>query len=313
MPIPLLVVIELEPESLARLEAGGVTPYVALTPDAQNRAVREAGGAIRAVLTKGTVGFSAADMDRMPRIEIICAQGAGYEEVDVAAARARGIAVTYGPGTNESCVADHAMAMLFSIVRRLSEADAAVRRGEWDSARDARPELSGKKLGILGLGNIGAQIARRGAAGFGMQAGYHNRKPKQGSPYLFFPSARELAAWANFLVIAAPGGPATRHLIDAGALQALGPQGFLVNIARGSVVDTTALIEALREKTIAGAALDVVEGEPHVPPALLQLDNVLLSPHLAGRSPEALSATMDLVIENLRAHEAGQPLRTPVP
>ncbi|MCB4769534.1 2-hydroxyacid dehydrogenase [Ancylobacter sp. Lp-2] len=312
MPIPLLVVIELAADARLRLEEAGFE--VDVEPDAEAGARRLQQGAphVRAVLTNGSTGLSAEDIAALPNLEIICALGAGYERVDLAAARERGIVVTHGPGTNAACVADHAMALLMTAVRGVVSADTAVRRGGWAGSRQLRPMISGKKLGILGLGTIGEQIARRGAHGFGMPVAYHSRRAREGSDWLYLPSVRDLAAWADFLVVATPGGAATRHLVDEGVLDALGPDGFLVNIARGSVVDTHALIAALRQGRLAGAALDVVEGEPDIPPELLELDNIVLTPHIAGRAPEAARATLSLVIDNLQAHFGGRAVLTPV-
>ncbi|WP_397449971.1 2-hydroxyacid dehydrogenase [Pseudomonas sp. NA-150] len=313
MPIPLLVVIEYPPASLARIEAAGFELHIALTPSEQKKVMETVGADIRAVLTNGSTGFTADDIAALPKLGIICAQGAGYEKVDVAAARARGIVVTYGPGTNDASVADHAMALLLAIARGIPQVDAAVRRGEWTKSRTPRPMISGKKLGILGLGNIGQQIAQRGALGFGMQVGYHNRRPRDDLPYLYCPTPAALAQWADFMVIATPGGAESRSLVDAEVLDALGTDGFLINISRGSVVDTTALIEVLQNQRIAGAALDVLDGEPNVPTDLAALSNVILTPHIAGRSPEAVAATLQLVIDNLLAHFAGRGVLTAVP
>ncbi|TMA55853.1 MAG: 2-hydroxyacid dehydrogenase, partial [Deltaproteobacteria bacterium] len=166
-----------------------------------------------------------------------------------------------------------------------------------------------------GLGTIGSKIAYRGARGFDMEVGYHNRKAVTGSPYRYFDSLVELATWADFLICAAPGGAGTRHLVNADVLTALGPKGYLVNIGRGTVVDTAALIEALQSKRIAGAGLDVLEGEPAVPPILpelLQFENVVVTPHVSGRAPEARAAATALVLANLNAYFAGKPLPSPV-
>ncbi|WP_338663366.1 NAD(P)-dependent oxidoreductase [Pararoseomonas sp. SCSIO 73927] len=308
MPIPVLVLIELLPEQRARLSGAGFDLRLAAAE--RERAVAEDGPRFRAVLTNGSTGLTAAEMERMPALEIVLAQGAGFERIDVAAARARGLVVTHGPGTNDSSVADHAMALLLAAARGIVRADAAVRRGAWP--RLTRPAVFGKRLGILGLGRIGAAIAGRGAGGFGMAVGYCGRQRQEGVEHAFFPTPVALAAWCDFLVIATPGGAGTRHLVDAAVLDALGPEGFLINIARGTVVDTEALIAALRAGRIAGAALDVVEGEPVLPEGLAALENVTLTPHVAGRSPEAVAATIDLVIENLTAHFSGQPVLTPV-
>jgi lactate dehydrogenase-like 2-hydroxyacid dehydrogenase len=264
------------------------------------------------VLTNGSTGICAADIAALPNLEIICSLGAGFEKVDLDAARARSIAVTNGPGTNDASVADHAMALLMSVVRGIPQANAAVRQGRWARSRQPRPMISGKKLGILGLGNIGMQIACRGIGGFGMTVGYHSRRPRENTPFLHFATPVALAHWADFMVVATPGGAGTLHMVDAAVLDALGPEGFLVNIARGSVVDTAALAQALAQARIAGAALDVLEGEPDVPAELLGLENLVLTPHIAGRSPEAVAATVQLVIDNLNAHFSGQPVLTPV-
>jgi lactate dehydrogenase-like 2-hydroxyacid dehydrogenase len=165
------------------------------------------------------------------------------------------------------------------------------------------------------MGTIGGKIAHRGARGFDMEVGYHNRKAATGSSYRYFDNLVELATWADFLVCAAPGGAETRHLVNANVLTALGPKGYLVNVGRGTVVDTAALIDALQAKRIAGAGLDVLEGEPAIPPILpelLKFDNVVVTPHCAGRAPEARTAATALILDNLNAHFAGKPLRSPI-
>ncbi|WP_191488271.1 2-hydroxyacid dehydrogenase [Pseudomonas sp. FEN] len=309
----LLVLIELAPESLAHLEAAGFKAHMAVSAEAKAGTIKAIGPQVQAVLTNGSTGLSVVDMAALPQLRIVCAQGAGYEKIDLLAARARNIIVTHGPGTNDASVADHAIALLMAIVRGIPQADAAVRRGQWSQSRQPRPMLSKKKLGILGLGNIGQQIARRGIGGFEMSVGYHSRRPREGSPFSYFDTPVALASWADFLIVATPGGASTFHLVDAAVLNALGPNGYLVNIARGSVVDTVALISALTNREVAGAALDVVEGEPDVPAAFANLNNLILTPHIAGRSPEAVTATLQLVIENLKAHFSGGPVLTPVP
>lgn len=311
-PVPLLVLMPLDADRTARIAAAGFAPHVAATPEARREAIREGSAATRAVLTNGASGLTAAEIAALPKLEIICAIGVGYENVDVAAARARGIVVTHGRGTNAVPVADHAMALMLGIARGIAEADAAVRRGDWLKARAPRPSITGKRLGILGLGEIGLEIARRAAGGFGMQVAYHNRREREGCAYPWMPSVPALAEWCDFLMIATPGGAGTRHLVDAAALDALGPAGFLINIGRGSVIDQAALIAALGERRIAGAALDVVDGEPVVPPEFATLGNVIITPHIGGRAPEAVQATAALVIGNLRAHFAGQPVLTPI-
>jgi lactate dehydrogenase-like 2-hydroxyacid dehydrogenase len=282
-------------------------------PDAAQRAAALAAhaGEFRAVLTIGSVGLTAAEIDAMPALELVCVLGAGHENVDVEHAKARGIVVANGAGANADCVADHAMALLLAAVRGLAPFDRACRAGVWRSELPLRPGVSHRRLGIVGFGAIGQRLARR-AAGFEMQIGWHGRTRRDDVPYPWFDSVIALAAWCDFLVVATPGGAGTQHLIDAGVLDALGPAGFLVNIARGSVVDTAALADALRNGRLLGAGLDVYEGEPEPPAALIGLDNVLLTPHTGGSSPEAVQATLDRFIENATRHFAGQPVVSPL-
>ena len=310
-PIPLLVLNPLDPQRLALIAAGGFAPELALGAEARGAAIARLPDT-RAVLTNGATGFTAAEMAALPKLEIICAIGVGYENIDVAAARARGIVVTYGPGTNAPSVADHAMALMLAVLRDVPRADAAVKRGEWMGMRWPRPMVSGKRLGILGLGETGLMIAQRAVGGFAMEMAYHNRRPRPGCAYRWMASVPDLAAWADVLLIAAPGGDGTRHLVDASALEALGPAGYLVNIGRGSVVDQAALVAALQAGRIAGAALDVVDGEPEVPASMRALPNLIITPHIAGRSPEAVLATARLLVANLQAHFEGRAVLTPV-
>ena len=310
MTIPLLILIDSVQDYLPEIQARGFQPVYAPTAQTRADAIAQHGQDIRVVLTRGATGLKADEMAVMPRLELVCSLGVGYENIDLAAAHARGIIVTNGPGANAVSVADHAMALLLGVARHLPQADAWVRQGHWSGFMG--PQVTGKRLGILGLGTIGLEIARRGANGFGMQVGYFNRRARPETGYTYFDNPRDLAAASDFLVIATPGGAGTRHLVDAQVLQALGPNGYLINIARGSVVDTDALISALSDGGIAGAGLDVVDGEPQVPQALLKLGNVVLTPHSAGRSPEAVAATVALFLKNATAHFAGQPVLTPV-
>ena len=316
MAIGVLALVRLSPERVAGLTAAGYAVREGAKYASRIDALRD-GGDVRAVLTNGRGGLGGGEMEMLPNLEIVCAVGAGYEAVDLDTARSRGIAVANCPGTNASAVADSAMMLLMASTRHLLQADRFVRAGGWQEQwRVDTPTLSGKRLGILGLGTIGGQIAHRAARGFDMEVGYHNRTAVTGSSYRYFASLIELATWADFLVVAAPGGAGTRHLVNAGVLAALGPKGYLVNIGRGTVVDTAALIDALQAKRIAGAGLDVVEGEPSVPPRLpelLQFENVVITPHCAGRAPEARDAATAVILANLNAHFAGKPLPHPVP
>ncbi len=305
-----LVLVETVDDYLPLLRNNGFNLILAQTPALRREAIARHGSEIDAVLTRGPLGLYADEMAALPQLKIICVIGAGYEQVDLAAAAARGITVTNGAGANASTVADHAMALLCAVVRDIPRADASTRRGEWN--RVISPSLAGKRLGILGLGAIGRAIAKRGALGFDMQVSYHSRQPRSDVPYSYCDSVLALAQASDFLVIATPGGASTQHLIDATVLDALGDQGFLVNIARASVISTADLIDALQRNRIAGAALDVFDEEPAVPDALKALPNVVLTPHVAGQSPEAARDTVQLVLRNLQAFFAGEPVLTPV-
>jgi lactate dehydrogenase-like 2-hydroxyacid dehydrogenase len=208
-------------------------------------------------------------------------------------------------------VADHAFALLLATVRAIPQLDRACRGGVWRDGLPMSPKLAGKRLGILGLGTIGRQIAKRGA-GFDMEIGYHNRSHVQDLAYRYLESTEALAQWCDMLVVATPGGAATRHLVDARVLKALGPRGYLVNVARGSVVDTDALAQALRDGAIAGAGLDVYESEPEPPASLLGFTNVVLTPHVAGWSPESVDASVRRFLDNARRHLAGETVLTPI-
>ena len=316
MSIGVLALVRLSPERVAELTTAGYAVREGTSYASRNDALRDGGDTVRAVLTNGRGGLSGAEMELLPNLEIVCAVGAGYESIDLDTAQSRGIAVANCPDTNASAVSDSAMMLLMAAARHLLQADRFVRSGGWqDQWRLDTPTISGKRLGILGLGRIGGRIAHRAARGFDMEIGYHNRAAVTGSSYRYFDSLIELATWADFLICAAPGGAGTRHLVNADVLTALGPKGCLVNIGRGTVVDTAALIDALRTNRIAGVGLDVVEGEPNVPPSLpelLQFDNVVVTPHCAGRAPEARAAATALILSNLNAHFAGKPLTTPV-
>lgn len=308
--IPLLVIHTLTPMHQAQIAALYDLHY-APTASERTAAIATQGHRFRAVLTVGATGLAAQEIDAMPALELICALGAGYENIAVDAAKARGIAVATGAGTNDDCVADHAFGLLIGIVRGLRPLDRLCREGVWRTDIGLPTNVSGKRLGIFGLGAIGQKIARRAAA-FDMPIGYHNRQPRDGVDHQYFDSLEALASWCDILVCATPGGAATRHRVNAGVLQALGPQGYLINISRGSVVDTEALASALREYRIAGAGLDVYESEPAPPESLIGLDNVLLTPHVGGWSPEAIQSSVDQFIANAEGHFAGRGVVSPV-
>lgn len=250
-------------------------------------------------------------IEALPNLEIIANFGVGIDNVDVKAARDRGVTVTNTPDVLTADTADTALALMLCAARRVVEGDAYVRVGKWlNGDMPLGASLSGKTAGIVGLGRIGQAIAARAEA-FGMRVIYHGRGEKD-VPYRFYPQLEDLAQESDFLVLSCAGGPGTRAMVGADVLKALGPHGFLVNVARGSVVDEDALLIALRNKNIAGAGLDVYDNEPRVPDALFSMDNVVLLPHIGSATVETRSAMADLVIENIRAHFNGEPLKTPV-
>ena len=306
----ILVLVETVDTYLPLLTNAGYHLILAQTPDLRAQAIEQNGPRIDAVLTRGPLGLTAQEIDALPNLQIICVIGAGYEQVDLQAAHARHITVTNGAGANADAVADHAMAMLLALLRNIPQADASTRRGQWQ--RVISPSVTGKRLGILGMGAVGRAIAKRAHQGFDMPVSYYNRTPRPALPYTGYDSVLALAGAVDILVVATPGGADTRHLVDAQVLHALGSQGYLVNIARASVVDTQALTQALQGGQLAGAALDVFDEEPDVPDTLKSLPNTVLTPHVAGQSPEAAEATVTLVLRNLDAFFAGKPVLTPV-
>jgi len=266
----------------------------------------------RVVVTTGMIGVSAAEMDSLPQLGLICTVGTGYENVDLAAARARGIGVTHAAGANAPAVAELAIGLLISVVRKIPPYLDAARAGRWRGDIPPQPMITGKRLGVFGMGGIGQRVARLGEA-FGMGIAYCSRTPKPELPWPSFPTLRDLAAEVDCLVIAAPGGPETHHAVDAAVLTALGPGGYLVNVGRGEIVDTAALIEALRSGVIAGAALDVLETEPDIPPELLALPNAVVTPHIGGLSKDVQIISAERLLGNIDAYFAGEPLLSPVP
>ncbi len=269
------------------------------------------GAGIQAVATSAQHGVSPEVMDALPDLKVISSRGVGMDRIDLDVARARGIAVAGSFGTLDDCVADLAMGLVIDVMRQVSAADRYVRAGHWQQARyPLSVRVSGKRLGLVGFGNIGQVIARR-ARGFDMDIRYHSRRPVEGSALVHAPDLHALARWCDVLVVAVSGGASTRHLISAEVLHALGPQGFLVNIARGSVVDEAALVAALSTRGIAGAGLDVFADEPRVPDALLALDNVVLAPHMGSGTHETRKAMEDLVLANLQHYFNAGTLLTP--
>ncbi|MCD1627143.1 MAG: 2-hydroxyacid dehydrogenase [Paracoccaceae bacterium] len=251
-----------------------------------------------------------------PRCKILANFGVGINHIDVDAARAHGVKVTNTPGAVTDATADTAMTLILMSARRAAEGERLVRSGAWEGWHPTQMlglHVTGKTVGIVGMGRIGQAIARRCHFGFGMEVRYFNRSPKTiDFPARQMDSLTDLAAAVDILVIATPGGAETRHLIGAKVLEAMQPHAHLVNIARGDVVDEAALITTLQARSIGGAGLDVYEFEPQVPPALRQLDNVTLLPHLGTSTLEVREAMGQLVLDNLAAHFAGEPLPNPV-
>ena len=256
---------------------------------------------IDVVVTSGRFGCTAELIERLPNLQAIISFGVGYDAIDVAAARARNIPVSNTPDVLNDCVADLAFGLIIDSARQMSRADRFVRAGEWPSGGlPLAKQVSGKRLGIVGMGRIGETVAKR-SSGFDMQVRYHNRRPVEGSAYGYESNLVELAQWSDFLVLTCPGGESTRNLINRDVLEALGSKGILINVARGSVVDEPALIEALTEGRLGGAGLDVYAQEPNVPQALVDLPNVVLLPHIGSATEETRLAMEELLLANLRA------------
>lgn len=246
-----------------------------------------------------------------PRPGVVACFGVGYDSIDLAAARRHGVQVSTTPDVLTDCVADTALGLMLACARRLVAADRHVQSGAWlQGPFPLATRVSGKRVGIVGLGRIGQAIARR-VQGFDMPVRYHARSARPGVAYPFVARLGELADWADFLVLACPGGPQTRHLVSAAVLEALGPDGYLINIARGSVVDEDALVAAIRAGRIAGAGLDVYADEPRVPAGLLGNDRVVTLPHIAASTRETRRAMEQLVLDNLAAFFATGKVLTP--
>jgi lactate dehydrogenase-like 2-hydroxyacid dehydrogenase len=271
------------------------------------------GTRIRGVATGGGSGVSPTIFDALPNLEIIAINGVGTDAVDLNKAKARGVRVTTTPNVLTDDVADLGIALLLAVSRGLCVGDRFVRAGHWprQAALPLARKITGKRLGIFGMGRIGRAIARR-AEPFDMKIAYTDLNPVADVSYEFVPDAVVLASRSDFFVIAAAGGQQSRSAIGRKVFEALGPDGFVINVARGSVVDEDALVAALIERRIGGAGLDVFADEPNVPSALLGLDNVVLQPHRASATIETRIAMGELVLANLAAHFAGMPLKSPV-
>ena len=267
---------------------------------------------VHAIVSSGHAGADAAMMDALPKTEIISCFGVGYDAIDVTAAKARKIAVTNTPDVLTDDVADLALGLLIDVARRISRGDRFVRAGGWlKGGLEFGTALTGKKLGIVGMGRIGRATAKRAEA-FGLKVLYHGRRQQPDIAYPYYADLLRLAQDSDFLVLTLPGGPETQGLVNAEVLNALGPKGMLVNVARGSIVDEAALVAALQAGRLGGAALDVFADEPRVPGELMAMDNVVLQPHVGSATHNTRAAMGQLVVDNLLAHFAGQPLLTRV-
>jgi hydroxypyruvate reductase len=281
-------------------------------PEAESL-LEERGETFEAVVTTARVGVDASLMRRLPGVGAVVHFGVGYDSTDVAEARARGIGVSNTPDVLTDCVADFAVGGMVDVMRGLTAADRFVREGGWRRGGFAlTTRIGGKRVGILGLGRIGQAVTRR-LAGFNVEVGYHSRNKVVKVPYPYFASPAALAEWCDVLIVTTAGGAATTGLVSGTVLDALGPDGYLVNVSRGTVVDEPVLVDRLVRGRIAGAALDVFVDEPNVPEELLGLENVVLLPHIASGTRETRQAMAQLVLDNLARFLTDGTLLTPVP
>jgi lactate dehydrogenase-like 2-hydroxyacid dehydrogenase len=276
----------------------------------RTRLLSEHGPAIRAVATGA--GFGADLLAALPALELVASYGVGYDAVDTAACRARSVRVTNTPDVLNDAMAEMTVGLMIALCRRLPQADAFLRQGRWpEGSFGLTGELTGAHAGILGLGRIGKEIAARLQA-FRMKVSYHGRTRQPHQPFDYYPDLLAMARDVDWLIVIAPGTRETSGLVSREVMQALGPDGALVNVARGALVDEPAMIELLQSGGLGGAALDVFADEPRVPEALRALDNVVLSPHQGSATRKTRAAMGDLVVANLAAHFAGKPLLSPV-
>jgi lactate dehydrogenase-like 2-hydroxyacid dehydrogenase len=294
-------------ERFELMDAAGKPPHEVFTADQLS--------SIRAMVTAGSTPLRGDMMDRLPKLGAIVCYGTGYDGIDLNAAAQRNIAVAHSPGANAASVADIAVILMLAATRRLLAADNYVRSGDWAAAKPSpmmrpQPGMLGRKVGVYGMGEIGRKIAARVAA-FEADVGYFSRSRHE-VPYQYFPTLEALADWCSVLMIAVRAGADTHYVVNADILKRLGEDGCVVNIARGSVIDQAALIQALTDKTIAGAGLDVYAREPHAPDALTAFPNVALTPHIGGHTLESHVAMQDCVIANLTTFFEGKPLAYPV-
>jgi len=272
---------------------------------------------VRAILTTGTEVISHAEFDLLPKLGLISCFGSGFDQIDVKAARERGIHVTHSPDANAASVADIAVALLLASTRHVVKAHNFTMTGKWGSYASLLKEvpmargLTGRRIGVLGLGAIGRKIAERLAA-FETEIGYHNRSKKD-APWRYFETLMEMAEWADVLMVAHRADESNRHIINADVMRALGPTGHIINISRGVAIDEDALIAALKDGTIAGAGLDVFDNEPGARPDLLAAPNLVVTPHIGGGTHEAFANMQRMVLDNLDTFLATGNAVNPVP
>ena len=307
----ILVIKQIYAPALAELEREYTLHklWTARDPDAFTK---EVSGRVRGVVTTGLAGLSRSHIEAFPKLEIIACFGTPHGTLDFAAAKERGVVVTNTPDSIAAPVADVALGLMLAVMRRICESDRFVRAGKWiQGPMPMGRGLGGKTCGIIGLGRIGREIAKRAEA-FGMSVCYHGPRRKPDVQYPYYADLESMARQSDCLVVACWATLATRNLVDARILAALGPEGFLINIARGSIVDEQALIAALGDGRIAGAGLDVFRDEPRVPAELIGMDNVVLLPHMGSSTREIREERGRKLLANLRAHFAGEPVLTPM-
>jgi lactate dehydrogenase-like 2-hydroxyacid dehydrogenase len=305
----ILVLKPIYAPTLAALERDYIVhkPWTAPDPAAY---MRNAGANVRALVTTSATGFTRTHLEALPKLEIVACFGTA-RGFDIEGANARGVLVTYTPDVIAPVVADLAIALLLAATRRICEGDRFVREGKWlANPPPVGRDIGGRTCGIVGLGEIGLNVARRAEA-FGMSICYYGPRKKD-VPYPYFSDLAAMASAADCLVVSCPETPDTRGLVDARVLEALGPRGYLVNVARGAVVDEKAFIEALQAKRIAGAGVDVYWDEPRVPQALLDMENVVLAPHVGSATEEIREARHEKLLANLKAYFAGEPVPYPL-
>ena len=282
------------------------------TASDRNALIRDIAPRVTAIATRGDYALPRTLLERLPNVKIIASSGTGYDGIDVESARRLGIAITNSPSAASDCVADAAWSLLLATMRRTAMFDRMVRAGKWmPDPPIFTDKVWGERMGILGLGAIGKAIARR-AEGFAMDIAYHSRHRRDDVTYRYYDEPVALAREVRILMVAVPGGSGTRAIVSRDVIDALGPSGYLVNVSRGSVVDEACLVDALSKGRLGGAGLDVFADEPHVPPALVALDNVVLTPHAASGTQATRDALGRFVVDNLAAFFAGRPLVSPI-